>query len=346
MPQPNAAGRLPLWAIVFTARRISDSIRNTRARFLPLPRPQLWHPDVPDRATADMIRSIVCALRAGAAVRVARKGAVTALTTARAAGTALGAPVAPAGVWIAPAALRAFATAATKPARSAAAASKPKAKRTPKKAAKKAAKPKKAKAKKAAPKKAAKPKARKPKAKPKIDKSAPKRAGSSWAFFVKDNLAPGVPFKDAVPALSMKYRALSSSELEHYQKLALAARAQYETDLERYCRDKGGDAILKENQLRRKKIKEGVKSVKLIRDPLRPKRPLSAPLLFFQQMKHEGRLGSGPLAEQHRESKALYEALPAGERAAYEARTESARSAYRASMAQYAAKYGRKAATA
>ncbi|OLL23027.1 High mobility group protein B3 [Neolecta irregularis DAH-3] len=114
-------------------------------------------------------------------------------------------------------------------------------------------------------------------------RDVPRFPGNLFSQFVKENhsAVAGIPPHDRIRELSSQWQGLSESEKNHWQSRAMTAQESYQRAYEQYVTSLTPDEIAKENALRRKLKKNGRKSnIKPLVDSRRPKRPLTAYLLF------------------------------------------------------------------
>ncbi|KAK9453702.1 hypothetical protein V1511DRAFT_504244 [Dipodascopsis uninucleata] len=197
--------------------------------------------------------------------------------------------------------------------------------------------------------KATKLKAKKKPVKPKTKKlrvsrpkDVPARPLTVWQVYIKENMkdasASGM-LKDSIKQLSASFKNLSATEKQRYQHFAEQDKTRYDGELKTYLASKGLKALQEENTRRRKLAKRDSKRLLLLKDPLKPKRPLNSFGLFLKDFPTlyptENKL---PFKERVAAISRLYKQLDSSRKMTYDNRATNLKKQYDEDIASYKAK--------
>ncbi|KAJ2083943.1 hypothetical protein GGI09_007319 [Coemansia sp. S100] len=176
----------------------------------------------------------------------------------------------------------------------------------------------------------------------------PKQAPAAYSLFVRDTWKDvrrdaGEDQPAVFAAVSREaagaWRALSDAKKQAYRKQHDDLRAQHAQDVRKWWAAVDRTQVALENQRRRRhnrrvaqKLVAGSR-LPLLKDPLAPKRPLSA-FVFFMKERITGSTGS--VKDASRALGAEWRSLPESARAPYVAAAQAEAGAYKAAAAKYA----------
>ena len=186
----------------------------------------------------------------------------------------------------------------------------------------------------------------KKKKKPAVKKPAPLgkpmqlpsvRAGNAFSIFVKERpFPPGQTVSERIKEISQEWKLLPQVEKDRYATLASHAKEEAKVAYEHAIMSLTSAEIRAENQLRAKLRKKGRKShVAFIVDPRRPKRPLSAYLLYCQERREAGDVSGMAAVETLKSLASAWKQLEPEEKLKYENRAAHLAEDYKQQWASY-----------
>ncbi|KAG5437357.1 hypothetical protein PCANB_000788 [Pneumocystis canis] len=111
---------------------------------------------------------------------------------------------------------------------------------------------------------------------------APSRIGySSWIAFLKENFKKmSGNIKDITKQCSNLWKTMSQEERQVYRDLSLQSKLQAMRTYEHWVTSLSPKEIIQENRIRKQLRKQGKKGVLRIKDPRKPKRPMTPFFLY------------------------------------------------------------------
>jgi len=175
----------------------------------------------------------------------------------------------------------------------------------------------------------------KPTKRAKKDPNAPKRAKSSYMYFMEVNREriknenPGASFGEIGKLVGAQWKAMSDNEKKKYEDMANTDKTRYKNEMQDYTPSAAASSSTKKSPKGKKK-----------KDPNAPKRGMSAFMLFSNEIRSKVKQENPELTfgELGKKIGELFKALGSDERAKYDKMAQDEKARYVKQMAAYETK--------